>query len=675
MTQQTVTDELDYHAMQLKVGLEVHQQLSTRAKLFCGCPCFSGTETLAASGDADSTKQIQSRYPVEFTRILRAAASELGELDPAAKFEARSAIRVRYLSNKETSCLVEADEEPPHPINQDALETSLIFALALKSRIIDEIHVMRKIVVDGSNTSGFQRTAVVSLGGFLEYGDEGRKVGVQSISLEEDASRAVKLETQNKETRDSAEPERTYILDRLGTPLVEVALAPLGGTPEEVEEAAGSLGRMLRSSGRIARGLGTIRQDLNISVMGGSVVEVKGVQKLDQLSKVVRFESARQKFFFDLASDIRETVGPELQMEILDASELFRESSSKIIQNTFSTYGVDTRVSCIVVKKFAGYIGRENLFQSRLGKELGAIARAYSIGGIFHSDELPNYGITSGEVTQLRERFHLSKEDAFILLAGAEQKTRLAGLALVERLRQSLHGIPPETRAANEDGETVFLRPRPGAARMYPETDIPLIKITKDFLERLSHLIPEPWDKQVKKFELAYKLSPQLATQLFDSDRRQVFEEVMKEITLPASFVAYSLIDVVQSLSGEGVKVDQISNKQFKQVLIALDQKKFAKEALSDLLKVLSENPELSAEEAVNKIGLSMMSKDDLRLIVKDTIAKNPNLVKTKGSASQSTLMGMIMRQVRGKIDGKIVNEILAQELNSSVNQSKDVRD
>ncbi len=656
--------------MQLKVGLEVHQQLSTKAKLFCDCPCFSGTESFASTTDPDSARQIQLRYPIEFTRMLRAAASELGELDAAAKFEARSAIRVRYLSNKETSCLVEADEEPPHPINRDALETSLIFALALKSRVIDEIHVMRKIVVDGSNTSGFQRTAVVALGGYLEYGSAGARVGVQSISLEEDAARAVKLGAHNKETKIDAEPERTYILDRLGTPLVEVALAPLEGTPEEVEEAAGSLGRMLRSSGRIARGLGTIRQDLNISIMGGSVVEIKGVQKLDQISKVVRFESARQKFFFDLASEIKERVGPELQIESRDATELFRNTDSKIIQKSFSTFGDGTRVFCIVVKNFTGFIGRENAFHSRLGKELGEIARAYGIGGIFHSDELPNYGITSDEVTRLREQFHLSTKDAFILLASQQLKTNLTSSALLERLRQSLFGIPPETRAANEEGETVFLRPRPGAARMYPETDIPLIKITKDLLDGLGRLIPEPWDKQVKKFELRYKLSKQLAVQLFDSDRRQVFEEVMKETSLPASFVAYGLIDVVQSLSGEGVKIDEISNKQFKEVLIALDQKKFAKEALPDLLRLLSENSQLTTEEAMNKIGLSMMSKDDLRLLVKDIITKNQNLVKTKGNASQSTLMGMIMRQVRGKIDGKIVNEILAEELSGSVSQS-----
>jgi len=254
---------LDYKQIDLKVGLEVHQQLSTETKLFCACPPFTGNENEEVSGSL-----------AEFNRILRPASSELGEVDEAAQFESRHEIRVKYLASSQGSCLVEADEEPPRPITAEGVETALIFSLALSSRIIDEIHVMRKIVVDGSNTSGFQRTAVISLGGKLDYG-EGKVVGVQSISLEEDAARAIKTEL----GRNEGSIEKAYALDRLGTPLVEVALAPLEGTPEDAEEAAKTLGRLMRSTGRIARGLGTIRQDLNISVLNGKVIEVKGVQR------------------------------------------------------------------------------------------------------------------------------------------------------------------------------------------------------------------------------------------------------------------------------------------------------------------------------------------------------------------------------------------------------------
>lgn len=670
MRQETATnEEADYRGMQLKVGLEVHQQLATRTKLFCACPCFSGIESYSpASSDS---KQIQSRFPIQFDRILRAAPSELGELDLAAKFEARRTILVRYLSNKDTSCLVEADEEPPHPMNQDALETSLIFALALKSRVIDEIHVMRKIVVDGSNTSGFQRTAVVALGGILEYRNEKSKVGVQSISVEEDAARAVTLDTPLEGIEEHSGFERAYVLDRLGTPLVEVALAPIEGTPEEVEDAAGSLGRLLRSSGRVARGIGTIRQDLNISVMNGAVIEVKGVQKLDLISKVVRFESARQKFFYDLAIEIRDRVGAKLDVKTFDATELFHSSGSKIIRNSFVTNGKDTRLSCITVKKFSGFIRRENAYHSRLGKELGSIAKAYGLGGVFHSDELPNYGITADEVARIREHFACDKEDAFVILAGHVEKVRLAADALVQRLKQSLVGVPPETRAANQEGETVFLRPRPGAARMYPETDIPLIKVTRDYLESLRRLIPEPWDKQVKEFEEKFKLSSQLAVQLFDSDRREVFEEIVAETRLPIGFVAYSLIDTVQNLSREGVKIDQVTNKQFKEALTVLNQGKFAKEVLPDLLRILSEDNQMTVLEALKNTGIGAISEGDLVRIVREVIAENQGLLKSKGSLSHSTLMGKIMQRVRGKIDGKIVNDVLSRELRESLSDGK----
>ena len=296
--------------------MEVHQQLATSTKLFCACPPFIGDESEEISDKTTS-----------FRRILRPASSELGEIDEAAEFESRHIIRVKYIASKTASCLVEADEEPPHPISVEALETSLLFSLALKSRIADEIHVMRKIVVDGSNTSGFQRTAVISLGGELLYNDS--RVAVQTIGLEEDAGRAVRDDKQH-------DGERTYALDRLGTPLVEVALAPIEGSPEDVESAARTLGRLMRATGRVARGLGTIRQDLNISVMNGKVIEVKGVQRLDQIRKVVLFEASRQKFFFDLAKEIREKTGGTLEIKQHDVTSLFINSNSNVIKKALS---------------------------------------------------------------------------------------------------------------------------------------------------------------------------------------------------------------------------------------------------------------------------------------------------------------------------------------------------
>jgi glutamyl-tRNA(Gln) amidotransferase subunit E len=645
--------DTNYDSVSLKVGLEVHQQLATRSKLFCGCPPYSSSETSLDSSE------IQKRFPNQFTRILRAAASELGELDRAARFEARREIRARYLWNRETSCLVEADEEPPHCINTEALETSLIFALALNSRVIDEIHVMRKIVVDGSNTSGFQRTAVVALGGFLEYNSGKSKIAVQSISIEEDAARASKLE----ESGNILDEERTYILDRLGTPLVEVALAPITGSPEDIQNAAGSLGRLMRSTGRIARGLGTIRQDLNISVMNGNVIEVKGVQKLDHIGKVVRFEAARQEFFYDLSNEIREKVGKALQISLGDATEIFRHSNSKIISNSFKINGTDTKVACISIKSFAGFLGKENSYSSRLGKELGSIAKIFGLGGIFHSDELPNYGISSDEVAEVRNKFGMSSDDAFVLVAGQKNVVTSCVEALEERIRDSANGVPAETRAATPTGETVFLRPRPGAARMYPETDIPLITITREYLQKLEGLVPEPWDKQVQGFASKYKLPIQLAEQLYDSERKDLFEEVIANTRLSSGFLASTILDTVQSLMREGSDVDKVSNERFKEILFALDQDRFAKEAVPQLLRLFSSNPEMRLDEALSRSDLGLMSKNELLELVGQSISENIEIVRSKGAASQSIIMGKVMQKARGRIDGKIVSEVVSKEL------------
>jgi len=266
----------DPEASQLRVGLEIHQQLATSTKLFCPCPIVKSDE-----------------LPLSFERRLRPTQSELGQIDPAAVFEFNKGRVNLYKWNPESACLVDADEEPPHTPNIEAIETAILMAEVLGSDVVDEVHVMRKLVIDGSNTSGFQRTAIIALGGGLPV--DGISVGVQTITVEEDSSRVLKEGAQARE----------YALDRLGVPLVEIALDHVVGVPEHVEAVALSLGRSLRSTGRVARGQGTIRQDLNVSLLGGEVVEVKGVQKLNLIAKVVRYEATRQMGLVKIAEEIK----------------------------------------------------------------------------------------------------------------------------------------------------------------------------------------------------------------------------------------------------------------------------------------------------------------------------------------------------------------------------------
>jgi glutamyl-tRNA(Gln) amidotransferase subunit E len=266
--------KIDVRELGLRAGLEIHQQLDTSRKLFCSCP----------------THLVKENEPHdEFVRQLRPTRSELGEVDIAALFEWRKGRLYHYHAPRSVSCLVEADEEPPHEINREAVVIGAAMALAFGSTIVDEVYVMRKIVIDGSNTTGFQRTAIIALGGAVSL-PSGKKVGIQSIAVEEDAARKI------------AEKGRFihYNLDRLGIPLIEVSTAPDLETPEEVYEAALTIGQMLRLTGRVKRGIGTIRQDLNVSIKGGVKTEIKGVQRLDLLPKIVLYEAIRQKRLLEI---------------------------------------------------------------------------------------------------------------------------------------------------------------------------------------------------------------------------------------------------------------------------------------------------------------------------------------------------------------------------------------
>jgi len=375
-----------------KIGLEIHQQLATHQKLFCSCPM----------GKSDGLNYA-------FDRKLRPTFSEVGTLDPAAIFESKKKRAIKYLAPLDSTCLVEADEEPPYTVNDQALEISLIISLALHSSIEDEFHVMRKIVIDGSNTSGFQRTILIARGGYLKV--NGQSVGVQSISLEEDAARIIGGDANL----------RSYSLDRLGTPLVEIALEPIAGSAKIVTDVALSLGRLLRSTKRVTRGIGSIRQDVNISLDNGPVVEVKGVQKLFQLDEVIQNELLRQDGLIRIARKIQErtTENPSrLVNRTKDLTAILSSSPSMVVKRILENK--NNRVIALCISDFKGLLGFEPYPGIRLGKQLSELVRFFGLGGIFHSDELPNYGINAQDVSKISSALEMNSEDAFVRLSRSQ---------------------------------------------------------------------------------------------------------------------------------------------------------------------------------------------------------------------------------------------------------------
>jgi glutamyl-tRNA(Gln) amidotransferase subunit E len=629
--------KLDPYELGLKVGFEIHQQLATKNKLFCSCKCVE-----------------VEKYESEFVRRLRPTQSELGEYDPAALFEFRKGRLIKYLRTSGSSCLVEADEEPPHDVNNEALETALIIALALNSNIVDEVHVMRKIVIDGSNTTGFQRTMLIANGGAIEA--PSKKVKVQSISLEEDAAKLISDDGN----------VRTYGLDRLGTPLIEVALEPVTGTTEEIMKVALTLGRLMRASKRVARGLGTIRQDVNISIKDGGVIEVKGVQKLDQLIKVIEYEMMRQHGLQLITKKLaeRNIAASGIDGSPGDITDIFRKSTSKVIKIAIESNGA---VMAVRLKGFASMLSYEPYEGIRLGRELGELVRFYGLGGVFHSDELPAYGITKEEVDAVRKLLSLGEGDAFVMVAGSEENVEAATGAIIERVRHALKGVPAETRAATNEGKTVYSRPRPGAARMYPETDIPPIPITRDFLDSLKNQVPKSWEDYVNDLSREHDINKVQAEKIFDSDYLDLFKKVAATTTVAASFIASTLTETVPSLERRGLDITQLSKDKiwftFEKTFEKIDKGEIAKESTTPILEQIIKKEASDVDEAIANLGLKSVTDEQLNEILDKMVQDNAQVIAEKGSGAISILMGEAMNTLRGRVDGQKINTLLKQKI------------
>jgi glutamyl-tRNA(Gln) amidotransferase subunit E len=629
--------EIDYAKAGLKVGLEIHQQLNTQTKLFCGCP----------------PALFKEEPEITFLRRLRPTQSELGQVDPAAFFEFQKGIKIRYEANRATSCLVEMDEEPPHPLNMEAVEVVLTAALMMNMQPIDEVHVMRKTVIDGSNTTGFQRTCIIASDGWIKVGE--KTIPMQAASLEEDAARKTGTQDDGKTI--------CYRIDRLGIPLIEVATAPVIYSPMEAQEVAFDIGRILRDTGKVMRGLGTIRQDLNVSLPNGALTEIKGVQELELISKVVEYEVQRQLGLIQVKEELRKRgiKAEELKEEFIDVSELFRQTKCKVIRKA-----LDKKQKAMAVKLagFAGLLKRKLMPDFRVGTELSDRAKFWGrVGGIFHTDEMPAYGVTAEEVEALRKAVSASEEDAVVFVADTAENVQDALKAVVGRAQEAIDGVPAETRTAKGDGTTRYMRPRPGAARMYPETDIPPTLITAGLVEKVRSNLPEPAKKKRARLMKQYGLNKKLATQIVDSEYGGLFDVIVKESGGIATTVAVFLTETLKSLKRDGVEVEKVADDQIKAIFKGVGSGEIMKEAVSDVFVWFSKNEGRSLQDAVRALGLKMLSKAEVAKLVDQAIAENRQLVDSTGKKAFGMLMGIVMKEVRGKADPALVSELLREKL------------
>jgi len=623
---------MDYNTLGLKIGLEIHQQLNTDRKLFCHCPTI-----------------LRIDEPIGIIeRKLRPTPSEIGEIDIAALKE--------YMRGKtfiyqyfDSNCLVELDEEPPHLVSEEAKKIGVEVSLLLNSNIVEEIQVMRKTVLDGSNTSAFQRTMLISTDGYINT-KEGL-VSILTVCLEEDAARLVSQDNTTK----------TFRLDRLGIPLIEIATGPDISNPMQAKEAAYILGQILRATGKVKRGLGTIRQDLNISIIEGGRVELKGVQKLEMIPLWIEREIERQINLVKIRNELNKRGSAEdLEFNSIEITDIFKDTTSKIIGNSIKNY---CKVYSIKLKNFKGILGTEIQKNRRFGTELADHAKTYGISGLFHLDELPNYGITTEEVQKIKNKLEINELDSFVIVTGKEDICYKAIEEIFERCKKAFLGVPNETRDALEDGNSKYSRPLPGRARMYPETDILPFTIEQNLIDNIKENLPETFDEIVSKFVKKYGLKKEEAEKIA-YEAPDLFEKVTSSHEIKPSIFIKAL-DISKNLEKEEgyVTDDGTLYLLFEKVSKGI----IAKEGIEEVLKRVSrgENPEKVISEFSSENSFL-----DIESFIEKIILEKKDFILEKKERAISPLMGLCMKEFRGKVDGSLINKILDKKIREVIEYS-----
>ena len=647
---------LDPESLGFMCGIEVHQQLAT-GKLHSRQPGELHDITI------ETIPEDWQRY----YRKLRSSSGEGGAVDVAARFEARRNRSFVYCQAPNAG-LIELDEQPPLPHDKDALDISLTVSGMLGAHPVPLLQTMRKTVVDGSNTSGFQRTTLVATDGVLET--DGGPVGIDVLCLEEDSARKL-----DSELTPSGEVV-TWNLDRLGIPLIEIATAPDVKTPDHAKQTSIALGRTLRDTRRVRRGLGSIRQDLNVSIMCGDRVEIKGCQDLEWIPRIIRCEMARQLHFFRLANQLREMhdlpllpsdrreesesiedrVSELLPLKLVDVSSRFTTCEAKRVKQGLAEKSV---MLALPLPGFSGLIGTKEFDvdgaqMPRLGRELAGAAKLAGVAGVYHSDELPAYGIEQEFVDATREE--LDGCDAFVLCLAPKWQAELSLESVLNRARIAFERIPQEVRnvvirkGSPEDGTTTPMRPLPGGARMYPETDIPPLSISQDMWKQIMENLPMTQDERRSRLEK------------FDISEDQLKQLLSRE--LDDHFVSHS-----QGLPQKAWATMLLENEAdiglMALVLATKEAGHVTREGMQTLLAEFEgQNPTIDQlSSKAEELGLKPADASDLADIVAKVVSGRLDFVKERGMGAMGPLMGLVMKECGGAADGKQVSALLREEI------------
>ncbi|UCG32195.1 MAG: Glu-tRNA(Gln) amidotransferase subunit GatE [Phycisphaerales bacterium] len=636
----TVGDE-EYAALGFRCGLEVHQQLLTERKLFCRCPAGVYCR----------------EYDAEILRHMRPTLSELGEYDGTALMEFKTRKNIIYQLNFETVCTYEMDDSPPFQINDRAVDITLRIGMMFNLNLIDELHIARKQYLDGSIPTGFQRTTIVGVNGWMPY--RGRKVGIRQLALEEDSCREVSDEGHM----------RTYIGDRLGMPLIETVTEPHMYTPHEVAEVGQLIRLVVVSTADVRRGIGSARQDVNVSVEGGTRIEIKGVPRIPLIPRLTHYEAFRQKTLLEIRDELRARgVRPDdWKAPRADVTGVMQPCPFAPIAKAVER---GCRVMALALPGFEGLLSRSTQphtpFLQEFSDRVRVVACIQERPNVLCSD-MDAQLLKPGQWGKIQKALGVGSGDVMILVWGEPRDAETAANEVEIRAIDAMKGVPSETRQALADGTNGFERILPGPDRMYPDTDLPPIAIASERRERMTQKLPErPWDRIGRYARMG--VPEGMARELVLCQQAEMFDGVISQARgVKPSLVAYMLVCERKNARRQGLPVDVLSVGFWSDLFVLAGERGWPKEVVHDLMYQA-----LGAGRDLTRAEMSALAPDAL---VSDGVAEQVEAILRraefrlrKGERSEEErrrlfAMGTVMRELRGRADGRAIRKCVDRNL------------
>jgi glutamyl-tRNA(Gln) amidotransferase subunit E len=617
--------EADYAEVGFRSGLEIHQQLLTAKKLFCRCPAG----------------RYSDKYDAEILRHMRPTLSELGEYDGTALMEFKTKKEIIYRINRETVCTYEMDDTPPFMMDEEALDQALGVAMLTSLNLVDELHIARKQYLDGSIPTGFQRTTIVGVNGFVPYKD--RRISIVQLGLEEDACREVS----------DVGHRRVYLTDRLGMPLIETVTGPDMRTPLEVAEVAQILRRLVRSTGHVRTGMGAAREDVNVSVRGGTRVEIKGVPRIPRIPLLTYHEAMRQWNLLRLREELRgRGITPEtFRSGSEDVTRLLLKTSYHPVREALDAGAV---AAAVVLRGFRELLNWQTQTNTRFSREISdrvrVVACLTTLPNIIHSDSLSET-LSSARWEAVRKAVGATADDTVVIVWGPAGDVKTGVQEIAIRAREAAIGIPSETRQALRDGTNGFERILPGPDRMYPDTDLPPKKVTEERLAAIRSGLPVPiWTREAWYRELG--LPADAVEPLAMSRLAGLFEILVKDWKIEPVAAAVALVQFPKRLKKNGLDPGLLTDEILRRVFALYREKKISRDGVFALMEraargeplpLIAEVRPATEEEVYAQVVASKAGLDVMKI-------HNP-------PKRAHVLMGLVMTALRGRVEGAAVLE------------------